>query len=115
MTALVPLPTEPVKVPDDSVKDVVFVMVTSKNPPKPSDGVRIGIVCPVPVHRRSPPSTSLPMAVLLPRVIVFAEKLWLHERCCVVETAVDVAEKELLTDRADAVTSPSKVGLFFGA
>ena len=66
VTELVPLPAEPVKVPDDSVKVVAFVMMTSKNPPKPSDAVKIGIVCPVPVHRRSPPSTSLPTALLLP-------------------------------------------------
>ena len=107
--------TSPVNVPADMENAVVFVTITSKYPPEKAVGEIRVIYCPLPVHRRRPPSTVLVMKGLPDVLIIGARKPEMHSRCYKACKLTGVTSSEVGTVRAGVVTVPEKLGFARGA
>jgi hypothetical protein len=94
---------------------VVFVTITSKYPPGKEVGEIKVIDCPLPVHRRSPPSTVLVMKGLPDVLIIGTRKPEMHSRCSKACRLTGVTSSEVGTVRFGVVTVPVRLGFARGA
>ena len=110
-----PFPAGPVHFPSDMENAVVFATITSEYPPGKAVGEIKVIDCPLPVHRRRPPSTVLVLKGLPDELIIDARKPEMHSRCSKACKRTGVTSSEVGTVRAGVVTVPVKLGFARGA
>ena len=110
-----PFPAGPVNVPSNMEKAAVFVTIASKYPPGKAVGEIRVIDCPLPVHRRRPPSTVLVMKGLPDVLIIGTRKPEMHSRCSKACKLTGVTSSAVGTVRFGVVTVPVKLGFASGA